>query len=231
MPNKPDFSKESLLPSMPIPESAEAFSRQVHGLLDGRSKDEATVGKTLRGMDEMLDAIGAGLYTLASMLIGEGEDAVRLVEIAVARAEISPCGDALGARRNNRRALCAAAIETIEQRDPGCLAAPEGTEPAGSCIEDDDLSGAGISGEELEGMLAGPNRENVRNWLESLPTELRVVFVLRAVAGFTAAETAAMLSSYSGPKAAGWTAEGVRMIFRQGLCSIASQLLQSTANR
>ena len=65
---------------------------------------------------------------------------------------------------------------------------------------------AGISHEELERMLAGPNRENVKNWIESLPTETRVIFVLRAVAGFTADETAAMLAGHGGTGAAGWNA-------------------------
>ncbi len=50
--------------------------------------------------------IAAGLYSLASMLVGEGEDSVRLVETAVATAEISACHDAKQARTNSRRALC-----------------------------------------------------------------------------------------------------------------------------
>ena len=58
----------------------------MHGLLDGQPKDEATVSKALEGMDEMLDVIAAGLYSMASMLVGEGEDSIRLVEVAVARA-------------------------------------------------------------------------------------------------------------------------------------------------
>ena len=80
-------------------------------------------------------------------------------------------------------------------------------------------------------MLAGPNRDSVRNWLASLPPALRVVFVLRAVAGFSANDTAAMLASHGGPSAAGWTGDAVRLIFRQALCSLASQLIHSTASR
>ena len=75
------------------------------GLLDGQPKDEATVTRALEGMDEMLDLIAAGLYSLASMLVGEGEDSVRLVETAVATAEISACDDAKQGRQNSRRAL------------------------------------------------------------------------------------------------------------------------------
>lgn len=224
-------AKGSLIPGMPIPAGAEAFSNQVHGLLDGRPKDEATVTKALEGMEEMLDVIAAGLYNMASMLAGEGEDSIRLVEIAVATAEVSTCDDAMEARQSSRRALCSAGIEILERRDPGSLAAPEGVEPVATCIDDDDLSGAGISTEELESMLAGPNRDSVRNWLASLSTELRVVFVLRAVAGFSADDTAAILAMHGGPSAAGWTADAVRKIFRQALCSLASQLIHSTVSR
>jgi hypothetical protein len=232
MPEERKSTPEGLIPTLPIPEGGEAFSRQVHGLLDGQPKDEATVTKALAGMDEMLDVIAAGLYSMASMLVGEGEDSIRLVESAVARADIPECGgDARQARQSSRRALCSAAIETLAKRDAQSLAAPHELEPAATCIEDDDLSAAGISTEELESMLAGPNRESVRNWLESLSTETRVIFVIRAVAGFSSDETAALLARYGGPGAAGWTAEGVRVIFRQGLCSLASQLIHATHSR
>ena len=93
---------------------------------------------------------------------------------------------------------------------------PMNCEPAVTCIEDDDLSAAGISTEELEAMLSGPNRESVRNWLESLPTETRVIFVIRAVAGFPADETAALLARHGGSSAAGWTAGWVRVSSARG---------------
>src|SRR5215831_16461502 len=213
----PDFdAKDSLIPRQPIPAGAEEFSRKVQGLLDGQPKDEATVAQTLHGMDAMLDVIAAGLYSMASMLVGEGEDSIRLVETAIARTEISKCADAAEARKNSRRALCTAAIELIAERKPGSLAAPVWLQHVSTCIEDDDLESAGISRSELESMLAGPGRENVKNWIESLPTEMRVIFVLRAVAGFTASETAAMLAGHGGKDADKWNADAVREIFRQG---------------
>ena len=88
-----------------------------------------------------------------------------------------------------------------------------------------------IASEDLERLSSGPERERVRNWLASLPTALRTIFVLRAVADLSAAETAAMLEAHGGSKAAGWTAEAVRSVFREGLCSLASQLLQASAAR
>lgn len=231
MSHEPDSPVESLIPPQPIPEGAQAFSKRVHSLLDGRPKDDATVAKAFDGMDDMFDRIAAGLYTLASMLVGEGEESVQLVEKTVAITEVSPCDDPLQARKRCRTALCGAALETIARRDAGSLAAPQGFEAAGGCIEEDDLESAGVSREELERMIAGPDRDRVRQWLAQLSAELRTVFVLRAVAGFTAAETAGLLASHGGPRAAGWTQEAVRELFRQALCSLASQLIQNSAAR
>lgn len=222
---------KSLIPPQPIPAEAQAFSKRVHSLLDGQPKDEATVTKALEGLDDVFDMIAAGLYNLASMLVGEGEESVRLVETAVSTAEVSACHDARQARRSSRGALCTAAMGILEQRTPGCLAAPRGPEPAGGCIEDDDLDAAGVSSEELENMIAGPDRDRVRKWLASLSTEVRVIFVMRAVAGFTSDETATMLAEHGGPAAAGWTRDAVRESFRQGLCSLASQLIQASSTR
>jgi hypothetical protein len=221
-------SKDALIPKEPLPAGAEEFSKKVHGLLDGKAKDEATVARALDGAGDMLDVIAAGLYNMASMLVGEGEDSIRLIETAVARTETPGCGDPQQGRMNSRRALCTAAIELIAERNPPSLAVPEWLQHATTCIDDDDLESAGISREDLEHMLTGSNRENVKNWIESLPTATRVVFVLRAVAGFTADETAKMLTEHGGKAAEGWSAEMVREIFRQGLCSLASQLIQAT---
>jgi DNA-directed RNA polymerase specialized sigma24 family protein len=219
-------------PDRPIPpQSSSADAEAFFGLLDGEPKDEATVAKALEGLDDVFDRIAAKLYSLASMLVGEGEASVRLVETAVANAEVSVCQDAAEARMSSRRALAGAALELLSERDHGSLTAPEGVAPAGTCIEDDDLASAGISTEELENMLAGPERDRVRQWLESLPTAMRAVFVLRAVAGFTAVETAELIQTHGGPEASGWTSEAVREVFRQGLCSLASQLLHASAAR
>ena len=80
-------------------------------------------------------------------------------------------------------------------------------------------------------MMAGPDRDRVREWLAELPTALRTIFALRAVAGLSPRETAELLANYGGPAAADWNPESVREVFRQGLCSLASQLLQATAAR
>jgi hypothetical protein len=206
MPQESNTALFNLIPQQPIPDIAD-------------------------GLEEIFEIIAAGLYSLASMLVGEGEESVRLVEEAVANAEVSVCQDPEIARQSSRRELCASALELLARRDPESLAAPAGLTPASVCIEEDDLAATGISSEELEGMIAGPERERGREWLESLPVWMRVVFVLRAVAGFNAAETAALLRTHGGPEAAAWTPEAAREVFRQGLCSLASQLIQASAAR
>ena len=56
--------------SQPMPPEAAEFARRVHGMLDGHPKDEATVARELQGFENMFDVIAAGLYTMASMLVG-----------------------------------------------------------------------------------------------------------------------------------------------------------------
>jgi hypothetical protein len=199
--------------------------------MDGRPKDDATVARALDGMEEIFDLLAAGLYSMASMLLGEGEESIRAVETAIANAEVSACQNPVEARQSSRKALCAAALETIAQRDPGSLAAPEGLQRASTCIEDDDLDAARDSCEELLRMFAGPDRNRVRSWLASLPTAQRAIFVLRAVAGFTPAETVRLLAAHGGPRAAGWTEDAVRELCRQALCSLASQVIQASTAR
>ena len=228
MPEETINATESLIPAQPIPQGAQAFTDRVHELLDGQPKDDETIAEAFEGLDEMFDLIAAGMYSIASMLVGEGEDSIRLVETAVANAELSPDHDPAEERKSSRRALCAAALEILAARDAQSLAAPEGLEHAVTCIENDELDAAGVSSEELERMIAGPDRDLVRNWLESLPTILRTIFVLRAVAGLAPAETAGLLQQHGGPQAAGWTADAVRELFRQGLCSLASQVLHAS---
>jgi hypothetical protein len=214
-----------------MPADADRIADRAEGLPAGRRKGEATVDHALEGMDGMFDDIAARLYSLASMLAGEGEDSIRLVETAVATADVSSCTDAGEANRSSRQALVTAAIELIADRDPGLLAAPDDLEHAVTCIEDDDLDAAAEAREAMERMIAGPDRDRVRNWLERLSTAMRTVYVLRAVAGFSAAETAALLAAHGGARAAGWNADAVRELFRQALCSLASQLIHATAGR
>jgi len=231
MPQEQVSVSESLIPPQPMPCGASAFTGQLLGLLDGQPKDEARVKEAFAGWDEMFDVIAAGLYSMASMLVGEGEESVRLVETAVATAEVSACDDAAQARKSSRVALCRAALEVLDRRVPGCLAVLKGLAPTTTCIQDDYLDTGAVSSEELAKLIAGPEKDRVRSWLTGLPATFRVVFVLRAVAGFTAREAAELLAAHGGPAAAGWTTADVREVFRQALCSLASQVIHATNAR
>jgi hypothetical protein len=211
--------------SQPIPAGAEEFKRTMSNLLDGKPKDEATVERAFAGQDGMFDLIAAKLYSIASMLVGEGEESIQLVETAVTHSEVTCCQTTAEAGLSSKRVLAREALARIGARDSAALAAPDGVEHVQTCIEDDDLDAASESGAEFERAIAGAHRERVRTWLESLPTAMRVIFALRAVAGIPSGETAALLAAYGGPKAAGWTADAVRETFQQGLCGLASQLL------
>lgn len=229
------MSKESgccskaFMPADPLPEGAHEFARSVTSLLDGRPKDEAVVAEVLAGHEDTLDAIAARMYTLASMLVGEGEDSVRLIEAAIAQSQVSPCTDPEESRRNNRRTIAQGGIRLLAERVPGSLDAPVGVDFPRTCIDDDELESAGVSSAQLQAMIAGPDRVRVRTWLESLPAPQRVVFVLRAVAVIPSPEAASLLAANAGPGAAGWTAESVREVFRQALCSLASQFIQAAS--
>jgi DNA-directed RNA polymerase specialized sigma24 family protein len=225
MPQETNFANE-------IQSSAPPVSNGGRGLSEKASSQPSTnekKDKTSVEMNEIFDRIATGLYNLASMLVGEGEESVQLVEGAVADAEISVCHDPAQARMSSKRVLAASAVEILKQRDPDSLTAPDSLVSTGICIEDDHLEVARAAGVEIERMIAGPDRERVRKWLASLPTATRVVFVLCAVAGLSADETADLLVERGGPQAAGWTTEAVHVVFLKGLCSLASQLIQATA--
>jgi hypothetical protein len=229
MPQEFNSPNNGQTPSAPVAAATEARAEQPHGLPEGQISGNAEAAKAFESIDDLIGRMAAGLYSVASMLLGEGEERVRLVETAVAAAEVSVCCDPAKARQSSLWALGAAALDLRDKRSPNCLAAPEGLEPATTCIEDDDLALAGISSEELKKMLGGEERNQVRNWLASLSIAMRTVFVLRAVGSLTAAETATQARQHGGPQAAAWTPELAREVFRQGLCSLASQLIHASA--
>jgi hypothetical protein len=224
------ISQESrLFPSEPMHPQGPAFFAQLSEILDGQPKDEAIVEAALEGYDELLEKVASDLYRIGSMLTGEGEETIGLIEQAVATADIPSCSDHFEARHSGRMALAAGAIELLDRRNPGSLAAPGTESGPASCIEDDDLSAAGVTHHELEQMLSGPDRDRLRGWLEGLSSPLRIIFVLRAVAGLTSTEVAALLAGHGGASARTWTPDSVRTSFRQALCSLASQLLHASA--
>ena len=177
--------------------------------------------------DNQLETMAAELYRIGSMLLGEGEETIGLVERAVTTADISS-RDETEARKSGVMTLAAGAIEALVSHDAQALVAPEGDSGPASCIDDDDLSAAGVTHAELELMLSGPDRGRLRGWLEGLSAPLRVIFVLHAVAGLSSVDVAVLLADHGGSAAETWTPDAVRGSFRQALCSLASQLLHSS---
>jgi hypothetical protein len=181
--------------------------------------------------DGFLEKIASELYRISSMLLGEGEDGIGLVETVVATVDLPACHNPVEARHNSRMTLAAEAIELLNERDSTSLIAPVENSGPVSCIEDDDLDSVGVTPADLEQMITGPESHRLRDWLEGLPVSLRLIFVLRAVAGLSSAEVAALLAENTGSHARDWTSAGVRTSFRQALCSLASQLIQATTEK
>jgi DNA-directed RNA polymerase specialized sigma24 family protein len=169
------------------------------------------------------------LFQTAALLLGNEAEAVSLVEETLAGVEVDPCADAANAQGLVQNSLVQAAIRKLSQRDPASFAAGESQAGSASCIEDDDISAAGITPEQLSYLLEGDGRQQLRGWLEHLPAAQRIVFVERAMLGQDNAATAASLSAGGGAAAAGWTPEKVSQIFRQALCSLATSLIHSGA--
>jgi hypothetical protein len=180
------------------------------------------------GGDDLLARIAVDLYQIGSMILGEGEDTIGLIERAVVTTDVSSASTRGEARHNSRLSLAAGAIDILSQRNPQLLSAPESDSGPASCIEDDELDAAGVSHAELEEMITGSDSQRLRTWLEGLSPQLRIVFVLRAVAGLSSAEVGGLLAEHGGLTAEGWTPDAVRGTFRQALCSLASQLLHAS---
>jgi hypothetical protein len=86
------------------------------------------------------------LYQLAALLLGNEGDALDLVEQTVSQAEIDPCEQEDVAVNLARRQLVAAAVAKMKLIDPLAFIAPPSSDAAHvTCIEDDDLSAAGLT--------------------------------------------------------------------------------------
>jgi hypothetical protein len=181
--------------------------------------------------DSILETIAADLYRIGSMLLGEGEETISLVEQAVGAIYIPDCSSPADASHTGRLALAAGAIDLLQQNAPALFAAPADDSGPASCIEDDELDAAGVTHAELAEMLSGPDAHRLRTWLESLSAPLRIIFVLRAVAGLSSVEVAVLLAENGGQAAQNWDPNAVSSSFRQALCSLASQLLHASNTR
>ena len=164
------------------------------------------------------------LFQIAALMMGDESQAVDLVEAAVAETKIDPCADAEASVNAARVNLVETAVARLSHADPEAFEAPTISGQSGGCIEDDDLSSAGISAGQLNRMLNGPGRRTLRDWLEKLPIAQRAIFVERAILGWDNAVAAASLSKAA---ARNWQPRQVSEVFRQALCSLANSLVHA----
>ena len=162
------------------------------------------------------------LFQLASLLVGDQEQALRLVEECVSTSDLDPCAAEPGAEERVREKLTHSALVWMRESDPESFAVEDGPATLGGCVETDDLEAAGFSSAKLAEMLSSGERQKLRAWLDELPMAQRAVFVLRAVLGRNNKSAAEAVKKASG--SAGWTADLVSVTFRSALCSLANQL-------
>jgi DNA-directed RNA polymerase specialized sigma24 family protein len=166
----------------------------------------------------------ADLYQIAALMMGDEGEAVDVVESAVAKTNVDPCADPEASVQAARVNLVEAAVTRLSHADPLAFEAPSSAERPGGCIEDDDLTSAGMSAGQLAGMLHGPGRGVLREWLNKLPVAQRAIFVERAVLGWDNARAA---SSLTRAAARNWQPGQVSDLFRQALCSLANSLVHA----
>jgi hypothetical protein len=184
--------------------------------------NEIAPGGALTARDSVQD-----LYKIAIMMLGDEEEAASLVEEVVAHMEADPCADSVVANAQTRSRLGETAVRRLATLHPDAFSVPPAPEVVSGCIDAEDLSAAGLTGEELSVLLQGSGRVKMRGWLEQLAPALRAVFVLRAVAGQDGERTAESLRRSGAEGAQGWKREQVGTAYRQALCSLATALITS----
>jgi hypothetical protein len=179
-------------------------------------------GALLKAQDTAVE-----LYHLAALMLGSESEALHLVESTVAQVEVDPCAEQDAAVDIARHQLIIAAVARMNQIDPQAFVAPQdGDSSVVTCIEDEDLSAAGISSSQLAELIGGAGSDQLRVWLDQLPLAQRAIFVQRAVLGWDNGATAASLAAGANPE---WSAGQVSGVFRQALCSLANSLVHSEA--
>jgi len=183
-----------------------------------------------QGCSEVLvQDTAARLFQTAALLLGDGDEAVRLVEETMANAEVDPCAEGSQATVVLQNQLVQAAIRQLSHLQPESFAPAETGGGNPLCIEDDEISSVGLTSSQLSQLLLGEGRDQLRDWLEHLPAAQRAVFVERAMLGHDNTATAQTLRNAGGEIATGWTADKVSGVFRQALCSLANSLAHSGA--
>lgn len=165
------------------------------------------------------------LFQIAALMLGDEQEAVSLVEQSVARVEADPCTEGALAYDEARTLLVQTAVKRMAGLYPEAFAVPSAPPADAACLETDDLSAVGLSGEQLGTLISGPGRARMREWLQRLAPALRAIFVLRAVAGQDGEQTAESLRQSGATGAQAWRRDQVGTAYRQALCSLATCLM------
>ena len=174
----------------------------------------------------LFESAARELYQTAALFVGDETEAKQLVEQTVAGVEMDPCADGDAARSAASRDLVQRALSRVATLRRAQMH-PSAAADLGGCVETDELSAAGVTREQLEGLLSGAGRTRLRQWLEGLGPVERSVFVLRAVLGRSGAESEQLLQQATGDP---WTEAHVGGAYRAALCSLASALVHSAAH-
>ena len=167
------------------------------------------------------------LFQIAALMLGDEQEAVSLVEQSVAGVEADPCAEGALAYDEARNLLVHTAVKRMAGLYPEAFAVPTALPADAACLEADDLSAVGLSGEQFGTLISGPGRDRMREWLERLAPALRAIFVLRAVAGQNGEQTAESLRQSGATGAQAWRRDQVGTAYRQALCSLATCLMSA----
>lgn len=203
-----------------------------------RLTDQPTVRKETQMNDQdlghapaanklMAEDTALHLFQIAALMLGDEEEAVSLVEESVAKVETDPCAEGPLAYAEARDLLALTAVQRMAGRFPGAFAVPTSQPVDAACIETDDLSAAGLTGEQFGTLISGAGPAGMREWLERLAPALRAIFVLRAVAGQDGEQTAESLRQSGASGAQAWRRDQVGTAYRQALCSLATCLMSA----
>lgn len=189
------------------------------------SAQDSSATPNLPAAGEKFQDAAQELFQLAAMLLGDESAAVELVEHTMATTEVNPCSQPAEARAQVLSSLLDKALSRLKHSAPQSFdPQPASAGAPVTCIEEDDLSAAGLNDGQLADFVSGNGRARLRAWLQQLSALQRTVFVQRAVLGQDNQHVAETLSR----AAAGWSPQMVANVFRQALCSLATSLVHAS---
>ena len=142
-------------------------------MITGVSKEsimvEQNLGQVSDAGERLAEDNALQLFQIAALMLGDEQEAVSLVEEAVASVDSDPCAEGTLAYTEARALLVRTALQRMARQHPDGFSTPAAEPASASCIETDDLGAADLSGEQLSALLTGAGRAGMREWLVRLP--------------------------------------------------------------